>query len=80
MTDMTFLEIVPIILAVYLFKRELSNKQILFHTDNNSFVAILNKKSSKSRRVMQLICSLVLQTFTFNMQCKIQSLGSNGTD
>ena len=70
MTDMTFLELVPILLAVYLFKRELSNKQILFHTDNNSLVAILNKKSSKSRRVMQLVRPLVLQTMICNMQCK----------
>ena len=46
MLDITFLELVPIVLSIYLFKNELRNKQILFHTDNKALVAILNKKSS----------------------------------
>ena len=70
MKDMTFLELVPILLAIYLFTFELRDKQIMFHTDNCSLVAILNKKSSKSKRVMQLVRPLVLQTMVYNMQFK----------
>lgn len=49
MRDITFLELVPIVLALYLFKKELSERRIRFHTDNKALVAIINKKSSKSK-------------------------------
>ena len=70
MADITFLELVPIVLSIFLFKQDLSNKQILFHTDNKALVCILNKKSSKSRRVMGLIRPLILYTMLYNMQFK----------
>ena len=70
MLDMTFLELVPILLAIYLFDIKFLNKQIMFHTDNKALVAILNKKSSKSCRVMQLVRPLVLKTMLCNMQFK----------
>jgi len=44
MLDMTFLELVPILLTCFLFKNNLVNKQIIFHTDNSSLVSVLNKK------------------------------------
>jgi hypothetical protein len=56
------LELVPIVLSIFLFKQDLFNKQIFFHTDNKALVCILNKKSSKSRRVKGLIRPLVLYT------------------
>ncbi|CAC5357929.1 unnamed protein product [Mytilus coruscus] len=70
MADITFLELVPIVLSILLFKEDLHNKRILFHTDNKALVSILNKKSSKSRRVMELIRPFVLHTMLFNMQFK----------
>jgi hypothetical protein len=70
MAYITFLELVPIVLFIFLFKQDLSNKQILFHTDNKALVCILNKKSSKSRRGMGLIRPLVLYTMLYNMQFK----------
>lgn len=70
MADITFLELVPIVLSIFLFKQDLSNKQILFHADNKALVCILNKKSSKSRQVMGLIRHLVLYTMLYNMQFK----------
>ena len=70
MKDLTFLELVQIVLALFLFKDKLINKQIIFHTDNQSLVCFLNKKSSKSKRVMHLVRPLVLQTMLCNMQWK----------
>jgi hypothetical protein len=48
--DMTYLEIIPIALAIYLWNAELfkKKKKVLFHVDNMTVVAILNKKTSKS--------------------------------
>lgn len=70
MTDITFLELVPIVLSVCLFRHLLTNKRVVFHTDNKALVSILNKKSSKSKRVMGLIRPFVLHTMLNNMQFK----------
>lgn len=70
MSDITFLELVPIVLSLFLFKVEFLNKRILFHTDNKALVSIINKKSSKSKRVMELIRPFVLRTMLYNMQFK----------
>ncbi|VDI83287.1 Hypothetical predicted protein [Mytilus galloprovincialis] len=70
MADITFLELVPIVLSILLFKEDLHNKRIIFQTDNTAIVSILNKKSSKSRRLMELVRPFVLHTMLFNMQFK----------
>jgi hypothetical protein len=70
MADITCLELVPIVLSVFIFKEVLSMKQIIFYTDNEALVAILNKKTSKSKRVMQLIRPFVLFTMLYGMQFK----------
>lgn len=70
MSDITFLELVPIVLTVDLFKTQFCDKKILFHTDNKAFVSILNKKSSKSVRVMELIRPLVLHSMIHNIYFK----------
>ena len=68
MADITFVELVPIVLSILLFKEDLHNKRIIFQTDNTAIVSILNKKSSKSRRLMELVRPFVLHTMLFNVQ------------
>lgn len=70
MKELTFLELVPILLAIFLLKEQLSNKQIIFHTDNKSLVSVLNTKTCKSKHVMQLVRPLVLETMLSNIQWK----------
>ena len=70
MRDITFLELVPIVLAIHIWGSILENKRIILNTDNNALVAILNKKSSKSKRVMRLIRPLVLHCLVHNIQIK----------
>lgn len=70
MLDITFLELVPIVLAFFLFKTQFLDKKILFHTDNKALVSILNKKSSKSLRVMELVRPLVLHSMVNNIYFK----------
>ena len=55
MRDMTFLELIPVVLAIEIWGSELKNKKVLFHVDNLSLVTIINKQSCKSKRVMELI-------------------------
>ena len=68
--DITFLELIPISLAFMLWSHKLQGKKLLLHTDNLGLVSILNKKSSKSKRVMHLIRPLVLNSLMHNIQFK----------
>ena len=52
LSDITFLELLPIVIAVHIWGSYLKNKKIVFNTDNQAVVAIINKKSSKSERVL----------------------------
>lgn len=76
MRDMTYLELVPIALAIYLWGDQFSNKKILFYSDNAAVVSILNNRSSKSERVMSLLRPIVYFTLTLNFQFKAKHIFS----
>ena len=61
---------VPIVLALFTWTLKFEGKRILFRTDNNALVTIINKRTSKSKRVMKLVRPLVLFTMCNNMQFK----------
>ncbi|MBV2113348.1 MAG: hypothetical protein KUF82_20545 [Candidatus Thiodiazotropha sp. (ex Ctena orbiculata)] len=64
--DITFLEMVPIALAVCLWKDRFVTKRILFASDNMAVVHILNSKSAKSERVMSLVRQIVLWSLQYD--------------
>lgn len=68
MRDISFLELVPILMALYIWGEKMANKRILFRTDNLGLVAILNKQTSKSGYVMCFVRKLVILC----MQCNLQ--------
>jgi len=53
---------------------EFKNKKILLHIDNQALVSIINKRTSKSKRVMKLIRRLVLFTMCNNILIKVVNL------
>ena len=78
--DITFLELVPIVLAFHLWGHLLQNKKIVLRSDNQALIYILNKKSSKSRRVMHILRPLVLTSMIRNIHFKASHVvaSSNG--
>ena len=68
--DITFLELVHIVLAVTTWCKQLANKKVIFHVENLAVVEILNYKSSKSSRVMSILRPLFLITMNDNIQLK----------
>jgi len=74
MSDITFLELFPVVVALSIWKDELKNKRILFHIDNASVVTIINKKSCKSERVMALVRKLVLVCLELNILLKAEHI------
>ena len=69
-----FLELFPVVVAIQLWRDQLKNKKVLFHIDNQSVVTILNKKSSKSCRVMSLVRKLVSVSLMYNILIKGQHI------
>lgn len=65
--DVTFLEMIPILIAVKVWGPMLVNKKILFRVDNLALVHILNKQTSKSKRIMDLIRQFVLHNMKNNI-------------
>ena len=70
MSELSFLELVPVLLAIFTWCSFFTNKKLLLRTDNEALVAIINKRTSKSKHIMQLIRPLVLVTMRNNMQFK----------
>ena len=60
-------ELLPIVLAVRLWGSRISNKRILFLTDNQAVVSIINNQTSKDPVMMSLVRSLVVSTLTHNI-------------
>ena len=65
--DISFLELVPIVMAFHLWGDKLKNQSVILNTDNQALVSILNKRSSKSKRVMHLVRPLVLYCLLHNI-------------
>ena len=68
--DMTFLELVPIVLAFHIWSHHWVNRKIVLHIDNQALVTLLNKKTCRSSRVMNLVRPLVFQCLLYNIQFK----------
>lgn len=57
--NIAFLEFYPIVLSLYLFGEEMHNNCILFFTDNDALVHVINKQSCKDKLLMFCVRKLV---------------------
>ena len=65
--NITFLELYPIVLAVETWASAFSNRCILFFTDNEAVVSVVNRQSPKDQMIMVLVRRLVLICLKFNI-------------
>lgn len=65
--SITFKELFPIVLSLEVWGTFLQNKKVMFHTDNESCVAIINKQTSKDTHIMSLVRRLVLASLKNNI-------------
>lgn len=72
--DITFLELVLILLAIWVWADQFTAKKLIINTDNIALVDILNAKSEKSQRVMCLVRPLVLLCMKNNIQIKTRHI------
>ena len=72
--DICVLELFPIMLAVETWGDELSNSCVLFITDNEALVAILNKQTSKCSKIMKLLRQFIVSCMVYNIFFKAQHI------
>lgn len=63
----TVKELYPIVLAVSIWGLHISNQKILFHTDNQACVHIINSQTSKDKNIMKLVRHMVSQGLRYNV-------------
>ena len=65
--NITILEFFPIVLASEIWGPLMRNKCIVFFSDNQAAVEIINKQTSKDRSIMVLLRHFVLSTLKYNI-------------
>ena len=58
--NICFLEFFPIVVALSTWSSELRNKRVLFFTDNESVVHVINKQTTKDTKMLALLRTMVL--------------------
>lgn len=68
--NIAFLEFYPIVLSLFLWGDEMKNRCILFFTDNEALVHVINKQSCKDTQLMIFVRKLVLICLKHNILFK----------
>ena len=65
--NIAILEFYPIVLSLCLWGSQMRNKSILFFTDNEALVHVINKQSCRDKTLMFFVCKLVLACLCNNI-------------
>ena len=68
--NIAMLEFYPIVLSLYLWGHQMQNRCILFLTDNEALVYVINKQSCKDKNLMFFVRKLVLVCLQNNINFK----------
>ena len=72
--NIAFLELFPIVLGVQMWGDSLANKRILFFTDNDSVVHVINQQTSKNKELLYLLRQLVLTCLRHNVLFRVRHI------
>ena len=72
--SIAFLELFPIVLALRLWGPVLSNKCVIFWSDNEAVVTIINRQTSRCCHIMQLVRTLVICCLELNIHFKARHI------
>ena len=75
----TVLELFPILPLIATFGHKIKNSSILFHSDNQGVVDIINKQTSNSKKpmIMNIVRALVLLLMNHNIQLRSKHVPGN---
>lgn len=72
--NICFLEFFPIVIGLSMWCQELRNKRVLFMTDNESLVHVINKQTTKDAMLLGLLRKLVLVCLQNNILFKARHI------
>ena len=72
--NIAILEFYPIVLSLLLWGSKMQNQCIVFHTDNEALVHVINKCTSKDKTLMVFVRKLVLVCLENNILFKAQHI------
>lgn len=72
--DITFKELVPLVLSLEIWGPQLRNQCIVLHSDNEAVVYIIRKQTCKVTDVMALVRRLVLASMKFNILIRAEHI------
>lgn len=72
--DITFLEMVPVLLSLELWGEQLKHRRLILYIDNEALVAVINKQTSRSKRLMRLVRPFVLKCMQFGILFKARHI------
>lgn len=72
--NIAILEFYPIVLSLYLWGHEMSNQCVLFFTDNEALVHVINKQSCKDKPLMSFVRKLVSICLRHNIVFKAKHI------
>ena len=72
--NIAMLEFYPIVLSLYLWGHQMRNRCILFLTDNEALVYVINKQSCKDKHLMFFVRKLVLVCLENNILFKAKNV------
>ena len=68
--SIALLELFPIVVGLQIWGSQLANSRVLFWSDNQTVVQVVNKQTSKCREIMKLVRRLVVVCLQYNIQFK----------
>jgi hypothetical protein len=66
----TTLELYPILVLIGMFGHKVKNSTVVFHSDNDGVVKVLNKQSSSNKIIMSIVRPLVLLLMRHNIMLR----------
>ena len=72
--NIAVLELYPIVAALELWGQSFANHSVLFLTDNQAVVEVINKQSARNNYLMRLLRRLVVTALKFNVYFKAKHI------
>ena len=72
--NIAYLEFYPIVLSLHLWGHEMQNRRVLFFTDNEALVHVINKQSCRDKDLMFFVRELVLVCLRRNVHFKAKHI------
>ena len=72
--NIAYLKFYPIVLSLHLWGHEMQNRRVLFFTDNEALVHVINKQSCQDKDLMFFVRELVLVCLRRNVHFKAKHI------